>query len=143
MGLLQKRHSAAANFARNLKERRTMKTETFPIDGEKLRKEITRRGMTLSEASKLIGRGCSFLNHHLSAGYTNMPTILILEKAFNLPYDAYKPDIPEPEPEPPKEHEDELPGQMVFQLPNMNKNDLWKLIYTAVYEATKKALEEH
>ena len=143
MGLLRKRHSAATNLARNLKERRTMKTETFPIDEEKLRKEITRRGMTLAEASKAIGRGCSYLNHHLSNGHTNMPTIMILEKIFNLPYDAYKLDIPEPEPVQPEESEKELPGQMVFQLPNMNKNDLWKLIYTAVYEATKKALEEH
>lgn len=118
------------------------KLENYPIDCEKLKKELTRRGLTLAEASREIGRASSYLNHHTNEGYTNKSTIMILEKMFNLSYDAYKLEVPEQKPEQLETPEDQLKGQMTFQLPTMTKDEFWKVIYTATYEAMKKAINE-
>lgn len=108
------------------------RSNTRPIDGEKLRKELERRGLTLTETAERLGHGKSYMNHVLTQGYIAEPNIILLEAVYNLRYDAYEPD-PEPEEEKP------LEGQMRFELPaQISKKDLWEVIYTAV----KKALEE-
>lgn len=110
-------------------------TNTRPINEQKLRREIEKRGLTLVQVSQDMGRGKSYMNHVMSDLKISEPTVVQLKLLYNLPYEAYEPDKePEPEPEPEK-----LDGQMEFKLPPMiGKKELWEIIYTA----TKKALED-
>lgn len=109
------------------------------IDSEKLRNAFKRRGLTASEVSQEMGYSRNFLSKHLANGTTTKTVALLLEKMYNLPLDDYKMTEPNPEPE---QQEEQLPGQMTFQLPSVSKDDLQKIIYTAHYEAMKRLFYE-
>lgn len=118
------------------------KENRYPIDKEKFRKEITRRGLSLTEASLEIGRASSYLSNIICEGNINKATITVLEKLYNLHYEAYKQTESVPESAQTETSEEPPKGQMTFQLPSMTKDEFWKVIYTAVYEAVKKAWSE-
>ena len=114
------------------------KTTMLPIDTEKLRKEIQRRGLTPSEVSRKIGRTHTFISHSLSSGKIAKATTVQLESMFNLKYEDYKQEEPKQEPTRLETPEILLGGQMVFAPNQIGKKDLWEIIYTA----TRKALED-
>lgn len=102
------------------------------IDSEKLRNAFKRRGLTASEVSQEMGYSRNFLSKHLANGTTTKTVALLLEKMYNLPLDDYKMTEPNPEPE---QQEEQLPGQMTFQLPSMSNEDFERIMYTAVSNA--------
>lgn len=102
------------------------------IDSEKLRNAFKRRGLTASEVSQEMGYSRNFLSKHFANGTTTKTVALLLEKMYNLPLDDYKMTEPNPEPE---QQEEQLPGQMTFQLPSMSNEDFERIMYTAVSNA--------
>lgn len=114
------------------------RTHMLPIDEEKLRKEIQRRGLTPSEISYKLGRTQTFINHSLSSGKIAKATTVQLESMFNMKYEDYKQEEPKQEPARLEAPEILLGGQMIFSPNQISKKDLWEIIYTA----TKKAIED-
>ena len=115
------------------------KTNTQPIDAEKLRNEIQRRGMTLVDISRKLGHTGSYMNQIIKYGSMTRSTILQIESMFNIKYEAIKPD--EPLPANPKKMETPellLGGQMIFN-PNQITADK---LFAIIYSATKKAIED-
>lgn len=102
------------------------------IDSEKLRNAFKRRGLTASEVSQEMGYSRNFLSKHLANGTTTKTVTLLLEKMYNVPLDDYKVTESNPEPE---QQEEQLPGQMTFQLPSMSNEDFERIMYTAFSNA--------
>lgn len=114
------------------------KTTMLPIDTEKLRTEIQRRGLTPSEVSHKLGRTQTFLSHSFASGKIAKATTVQLESMFNMKYEDYKQEEPKQEPTRLETPEILLGGQMIFSPNQISKKDLWEIIYTA----TKKAIED-
>ena len=120
------------------------KTKTWPIDSEKLLRELNRRGLTPAQASRELGCSDSWLKHHLQSGTTTLQVIKSLESHYNLKYDAYKAEIPEEKimddletPETP------IPGQLVFGMPeDLSANKLYQIFYAAMRKALQDDREE-
>lgn len=108
--------------------------KTIKIDSAKLKRELEKRGLTQAEASREMGYSTNFLSKHLIKGETTQTVAVLLEKLFNLPLEAYR--LAEPEPAPQLvEQEEQLAGQMTFQLPSMSNEDFERIMYTAVSNA--------
>ena len=123
-----------------------MKTikQNWPIDPPKLMRELNRRGLTPAQASQELGCSSSWLKNHLKSGVTTLQAIKALESRYNLPYDAYKMEIPEESimedmeiPEAP------IPGQLVFGMPeDLSANKLYQIFYAAMRKALQDDREE-
>lgn len=111
------------------------RTSGTPINADKLRKEIAKRGMTLTAASEEIGRASNFLSHTLSSGLIGKDTIVILDKLYNIPIDAYKAEEP-------KTVTAEITTEARQEKTAIDYNELYKVVYSAMYNATKKILSE-
>ena len=118
------------------------KTQTLPIDEEKLRSEIRKRGLTPSEVSTTLGRATTFISHAFQTGYIAKATTIQLEHMFNLKYEAYKPAEPLMN-KPLEVPERVVGGQMTFNLQHeISKKELWEIIYTANKKAYEDAFAE-
>lgn len=108
------------------------------INGEALRAEFKARGVTLMDASIKIGYEASYLSKTIRQGLMPKSTMLLIQAMFNI-----DPEIYRVKPEPEKNVETSVVE--VVQHSGLTDDDLeklYKVIYSAVYKATKRALEE-
>ncbi len=104
--------------------------EMIKIDGEKLRKEIQLRGLTITGCAQRIYRAYSTLNNAIVRNAINKDIADALEDLCNVPLSMYK--IPDAEEE--TSNEEKTSG--------LDYDAMYKMIYSAVYEAVKKAWSE-
>ena len=64
----------------------------LPIDYDKLVTELRKRGMGPTEASREMGFSDAYLSKAKNKPELRNPTIVALEKAFGITYDAIKPE---------------------------------------------------
>ena len=108
------------------------------IDKDKLRNEIQRRGISLVEASVAIGAKRNYLSSALYTGTMNMIVVNALKLQYNInPEDI----IYKEEPEEPEKLE-EVTSKPQQDVPVISTNELYQIIYSAVYQAVKTALNE-
>lgn len=121
----------ALDFRGTKKGDKAVKTrEMIKIDGEKLRKEIQLRGLTVTGCAQRIYRAGSTLNNALARNAINKDIADALEGLCNIPLSMYK--IPDAEEETSKEE----------KTSGFDYDEMYKMIYSAVYEAVKKAWSE-
>lgn len=106
------------------------KTTLVEIDGEKLERLISKRGLSLREASEEIGYSRWFLSNCKSRGVINKSALIGLQSKLNVTYE----DLKKEEPEIIKVLKEEPKAEET----GIDYERLWKVIYTA----TKKAMEE-
>ena len=120
------------------------KKQTWPIDPGRLLRELNRRGLTPAQASRELGCSDSWLRNHLQSGTTTLQAIKALESRYNLPYDAYKMEIPEESiMEDMETPEAPIPGQLVFGMPeDVSAARLYRIFYSAIRKALQDDREE-
>lgn len=109
-----------------------------PINGEALRAEFKARGVTLFDASAKIGYDESYLSKATRQGMMPRSTMLLIQAMYNIDPEIYRVKA-----EPEKKVETSVVE--VVQHSGLTEEDfqkLYKVVYTAVYEATKRALSE-
>lgn len=106
-----------------------MKTSavTLPVDGEKLRKSLAKRGKTLVGASEELGY-IKVLKGVTDRGLITKPVMMLVDNVLGIPYDEYKPDEPKQE------------ASLTTEL--IEKTIYDATIYAATY-AVEKYLNEH
>lgn len=97
------------------------------IDGQALKREIERKGYSYTDACNLIGRTPTFFTNIIQRGVTSESSIKLIEAFLGIPKERYVVDGEPVQEEP---------------APQLNEETLYKVIYAAVYEAMKKALNE-
>ena len=107
------------------------------IDGEKLREELKTRGVTLMDASIKIGYDGSYLSKATRAGMMPKSSMLLIQAMYNIDPDSYRI----------KDEPIDVETSVVEVVHHTGLTDediekLYKVIYSAVYKATKRALEE-
>lgn len=100
---------------------------TVRINGQALKRELDRKGYSYAEASGLIGRTSTFMTNVISKQVTSAPSVKLIEAYLGIPKERYV-----------------LNGEPVQEepVPQLSEETLYKVIYAAVYEAMKKALNE-
>lgn len=109
-----------------------------PINGEALRAEFKARGVTLLDASAKIGYESSYLSKAIRQGLMPKSMMLLIQAMYNIDPEIYRVKA-EPE------EKVETSVVEVVQHSGLTDDDLeklYKVIYSAVYKATKRALEE-
>lgn len=107
----------------------------MPIDPERLRNELKKRGLSIGGAGIEIGYSANYMNNNLSRKNISHAGIVAMEKVFNLKYDDYKPI---------QEAPTDYAFRDVVEAPAdpIDYDRLYKTIYAAVYEAMKKVWNE-
>ena len=104
------------------------------IDGSKLRNELKKRKLSFSDVERECGFGQSAISHYVRGNYINSMVASILNLKYNIKLEDI--EIKSEVEEKPAVIENVQPkGFTEEQL-----NQLHKTIYSAVYEAMKKAL---
>ena len=109
------------------------------IDGEALRREFRVRNVWLKDASANLGYDPSYLSKASKVGRISKSAMLLIQAMYNINPDIYVVK------EEPKSEEVKAEVVEVVQHSGLTDDDLqklYKVIYTAVYEATKRALSE-
>ena len=124
------------------------KTNTVPVDGEKLKRVVFDHNYTLTEISVDMGFAGSYLSRFTSGFETNMPkrTVQLLE-VLGIHYEDYKPDEDEPLPWDIGEFDERLlsaPSTVILSSESITElcNAMHGIIYDAVYNAVDKAMRE-
>lgn len=107
------------------------------INGEALRAEFKARGVTLQNASIKIGYEASYLSKAIRDGLMPKSTMLLLQAMYNIDPEIYRVKT--------ESEKVETSVVEVVQHSGLTDDDLeklYKVIYSAVYKATKRALEE-
>ena len=119
-----------------------MKNSTMiEIDGQRLKEILSKRGLTLAEVAREMGYATGFMNNVCSRNVINMTAAKMLNMIYHVPLDDYK--KPEPPAEPESEFEQLTLNTEQKQVePLIDYERLWKVIYTACYEAVKKVWTE-
>lgn len=107
------------------------------INGDILREEFKKRGVTLSDASIKIGYDASYLSKSIRAGMMPKSSMLLIQAMYNIAPDSYHV----------KDEPIDVETSVVEVVHHTGLTDedlekLYKVIYSAVYKATKRALEE-
>ena len=108
-----------------------------PINGEALRAEFKTRGVTLMDASLKIGYEASYLSKAIRQGLMPKSTMLLIQAMYNIDPEIY---LIKDEPEKVETSVVEVVHHTGLTEEDFQK--LYKVTYTAVYEATKRALSE-
>lgn len=112
---------------------------TVTINGEALRLELRKRGLLGVTVSKAIGYDQTYISHAIKDNRVARSAVLLLQTMYNINPDIYVVK------EEPKTEEVKAEVAEVVQHVGLTDDDfqkLYKVIYTAVYEATKRALSE-
>ena len=106
-----------------------------PISKEKLLNELSKRGMSMTEASRQMGAEGMYLTNCCARGGISLPYMIALEHTCNIKYDDIKPDEPVAEPEP------ETNAQMTMDIPD----DMQRLIDAlrpVIYAEARRAFHD-
>ena len=74
-----------------VKTRKTFKCN-LTIDGEKLLKEIEKRGLTKGEVAAEVGKSSSYINTCVADKSIAPPVMKLLDLLYNIKYEDIKPD---------------------------------------------------
>lgn len=74
-----------------VKTRKTFKCN-LTIDGEKLLKEIEKRGLTKGEVAAEVGKSSSYINTCVADRSIAPPVMKLLDLLYNIKYEDIKPD---------------------------------------------------
>lgn len=116
---------------------KTWSQKEFAINTEALRSELAKRGMSLKAASLEMGHSDAYLSTKMRSGKVHETDAKILEMMFHIPRSAYEIVEPEPEKENPVEQEAPTPVVEV----NIDYEQMYKTIYSAVFAAVKEAFK--
>ncbi len=113
--------------------------KTVAINGEALRAELKKRGLLGVTVSKAIGYDQTYISHAIRHNTIAKTAMMLLQTMYNINPDIY---VVKEEPKP-----EEVKAEVVEVVQHSGLTDddfqkLYKVIYTAVYEATKRALSE-
>ncbi len=108
--------------------------EMFDINGEKLREEFKKRNLKAAQVEKECGFGQSVVNHYIAKNYISKLAKEMFAVKYNIPFEAYKVDEPKEE----KKEVVEVVQHTTFSEEDWKQ--LYKVIYSATYEAMKHAL---
>ena len=110
------------------------------IDGEKLREIFKQRGLVVADVGKELGYSQGSFSGALHKNRLLVQSVVFLESKYSIKYDDYKLVEPVEVVEKPEAAVVKIPtSKEIFE---QVKDDLYKLIYAAVYEAVKKAWSE-
>lgn len=116
-----------------------MSNKGLAIKSDVLKNELKKRGLTASEASRKIGYKCpTALSKAMSNASMTSMTIAALQREYNIDPKLYV--IKEEESEA-KEEKAVSPTIEIEKFADI-RDDLYRVIYGAVYAAVKKALSE-
>lgn len=104
--------------------------KSYPVDGKKMKKLFSERNILLATASKKMGYASNYLSCANNRGELSAAAAHLLQAYFNSYPEAYAPD----------KEQAEAPKEVNTTLTDYKQ--LYQVIYTAVYEAMKKALNE-
>lgn len=110
------------------------------INGDALRNEFKIRKITLIDASLKLGYDASYLSHAVRDGLMRRSAMLLIQAMYNIDPDIYCIKAEKVE-----SKKEETAVVEVVQHSGLSDDDLeklYKVIYSAVYKATKRALEE-
>lgn len=117
------------------------KITSVEIDGEKLRKEFIIRNLLFSDVASSCGFEKSYFSKACRFNRISKPAINLIDRIYNIKYEDYKIDDPI----------DEVVADEVKTVDNSftiteitegASKALYDIIYSAVYEAVKKAWAE-
>lgn len=111
--------------------------KTIKIDGQKLKLLIAAKGMNQREASEKIGNGRSFISSACGYGCMSLKAALAIEAILGIKRSDF--EIVEPEIAEEPEHIENAP---ILASDGIDYDRLYKIIYAAVYNATKDAWKE-
>ena len=117
-------------------ESKKKRATTVYIDGERLRAELEKRQLKQTIVSCQIGYEASYLNKCITFNKIARPAINLLQINYGISFDDYK-----------RIEEETKEPQMVEVVQQIGFSEeeqriLYKIIYSAVYEAMKRALSE-
>ena len=116
-----------------------MSNKGLAIKPDVLKNELKKRGLTASEASRKIGYKCpTALSKAMSNSSLTPMACAALQREYNIDPNLYV--IKEEEPE--VKEEKTVPPTIEIEKFADIRNDLYRVIYGAVYAAVKKALAE-
>lgn len=113
---------------------------TVEIDGAKLLDIFKKRGLKMRDVSKDCGFEDSYFSHKVRENKISKSAMILLQDRYKIYPSEYELDKPEPE----IVHADLLPVEvtqsMEFVISDEAAKKLHQIIYSAVYEAMKMAL---
>lgn len=115
------------------------RTVTIAIDGERLRQEFTVRNVAMGDASEKCGFEKSYFSKCSRQNKITKYGIALLDRMYNIKFEDYKIDEPEEEK---KSEVPEVTKETPLIITEDTKNVLRDIIYSAVYEAVKRAWSE-
>lgn len=102
--------------------------KSVKVDGTRLQTALKRRGITMRQASQEMGYADSYLSYGCTkAGHLLPSVVIMLEKLYGIKQEEY-------------EVKPEATEEAKPVVPSFDMNELYKTIYTAVFNATKEAL---
>lgn len=111
---------------------------SIEINGAKLRREFEVRNISLIDVSERCGFDATYFSKVCRSNRIRKPAAKLLEQMYNIKYEDYKIDEPEEE----KSEVHEVTKETSLIITEDTKNVLRDIIYSAVYEAVKKAWSE-
>lgn len=109
----------------------------FPVNVGKFRREVERRGLTITRVSQDMGRNNCYISKKLQTGFFNVQDAIALDTLYHISRDLYEernlPAVKEPE-EP-----IDLPSPVVVNV-DIDYDKLYDTIFNAVGRAFTKAL---
>lgn len=112
---------------------------TNPVNADKLRLCLARKGIRITEASLKIGHCSDYLTTVCNRGTISTSGIVALRSIVGICYEDYKAD---PKHEPEINEKLNAPKAFEWNPPVEFWTALYNHIYVAVYEAVKKAWSE-
>jgi len=107
------------------------------IDPDKLTKEFEKRNLMKGDVSEEMGHNRNYFADIIRRGTIPKPAVVFLMKNYNISPEEYTPDEKKAEEHPEKKQKPEE----VF-LKDMTDKQAYRLIYSAVYHAVKRAWSE-
>ena len=114
-------------------------TKTVAINADALRAELKKRSINMGTVSIAIGYDKTYISHALRDNRIARSAVLLLQTMYNINPDSYVVK------EEPKLEEVKAEVTEVVQHVGLTDDDfkkLYNVIYSAAYEATKRALSE-
>lgn len=117
-----------------------MRSNQIKIDGQALAKILKERGLGVTKVSEEVGYHFSNLGRCIKTNQMSRNMAVGIELRYGIPREKFV--IPEEKPEPEQMAIDLVPVEQEKPVDPIDYEKLWKVIYTATYEATKKAWSE-
>lgn len=117
-----------------------MKSNQIRIDGKALAEILKERGLQVATVSEEVGYHRSNLGKCIKHNQMSKNMARGIELRYGIPREKFV--IPEEKPEPEQMAIDLVPADPGKPVDPIDYEKLWKVIYTATYEAMKKVWNE-